>query len=49
MVSHLMSHYKMDPKNFLINKMSEIQSVGHFLRTSTGYRVTRQGYVLIDK
>ena len=21
--------------------MSEIQSVGHFLRTSTGYRVTR--------
>jgi hypothetical protein len=37
-------------KNFLINKMSEIQSVGHFLRTSTGYRVTSpEGYVAVDK
>ena len=27
-------------KNFLVNKMSEIQSIGHFLKTSTGYRVT---------
>ena len=27
--------------------MSEIQSVGHFLRTSTGYRVTSpEGYVV---
>ena len=33
-------------KNFLINKMSEIQSVGHFLRTSTGYRVTRTQRVM---
>ena len=30
--------------------MSEIQSVGHFLRTSTGYKVTEQeGYVAVDK
>ena len=30
--------------------MSEIQSVGHFLRTSTGYRVTApEGYVAVDK
>ena len=37
-------------KNFLINKMSEIQSIGHFLRTSTGYRVTSpEGYVAVDK
>ena len=37
-------------KNFLINKMSEIQSVGHFLRTSTGYRVTSpEGYVAVDR
>ena len=37
-------------KDFLINKMSEIQSVGHFLRTSTGYRVTSpEGYVAVDK
>ena len=29
--------------------MSEIQSVGHFLRTSTGYRVTvYEGYVAVD-
>ena len=34
---YLTSRYKMF-KNFLINKMSEIQSVGHFLRTSTGYK-----------
>ena len=27
-------------KDFLINKMSEIQSIGHFLKTSTGYKVT---------
>ena len=37
-------------KNFLINKMSEIQSVGHFLRTSTGYKVTSpEGYVAVDR
>ena len=30
--------------------MSEIQSVGHFLRTSTGYKVTApEGYVAVDK
>ncbi len=37
-------------KDFLINKMSEIQSIGHFLKTSTGYRVTSpEGYVAVDK
>lgn len=37
-------------KDFLINKMSEIQSIGHFLRTSTGYRVTSpEGYVAVDR
>jgi len=37
-------------KNFLISKMSEIQSIGHFLRTSTGYKVTApEGYVAVDR
>ena len=37
-------------KNFLINKMSEIQSIGHFLKTSTGYKVTApEGFVAVDK
>ena len=37
-------------KDFLIKKMSEIQSIGHFLKTSTGYRVTSpEGYVAVDK
>ena len=37
-------------KDFLINKMSEIQSIGHFLKTSTGYKVTSpEGYVAVDK
>jgi len=37
-------------KNFLISKMSEIQSIGHFLRTSSGYKVTApEGYVAVDR
>jgi len=37
-------------KNFLVSKMSEIQSIGHFLKTSTGYRVTApEGFVAVDR
>ncbi len=36
-------------KNTLLQKMSQIQSIGNFLRTSTGYRVTApEGYVAVD-
>ena len=51
LVMAIASHVTLqNAKNFLINKMSEIQSVGHFLRTSTGYRVTApEGYVAVDK
>ena len=36
-------------KNFLISKLSEIQSIGHFLRTSDGYKVTApEGFVAVD-
>ena len=37
-------------KNFLVSKLSEIQSIGHFLRTPTGYKVTApEGFVAVDK
>jgi len=37
-------------KNYLVNKLSEIQSIGHFLRTSTGYKVTApEGFVAVDR
>ena len=37
-------------KNTLLQKMSQIQSIGNFIRTSTGYRVTApEGYVAVDK
>jgi len=37
-------------KNFLISKMNEIQSIGHFLKTSNGYRVTNpEGFVAVDR
>ena len=37
-------------KNTLLQKMSQIQSIGNFLRTSNGYRVTApEGYVAVDK
>ena len=51
LVMAITSHVTLqNAKNFLINKMSEIQSVGHFLRTSTGYRVTSpEGYVAVDR
>ena len=37
-------------KNFLINKLSQVQSIGHFLRTPNGYKVTApEGYVAVDR
>ena len=37
-------------KNYLVSKLSEIQSIGHFLRTSTGYKVTApEGFVAVDR
>jgi len=37
-------------KNFLIQKLSQVQSIGHFLRTTNGYRVTApEGYVAVDR
>ena len=37
-------------KTTLLQKMNQIQSIGHFIRTSTGYRVTApEGYVAVDK
>ena len=37
-------------KQTLLQKMSQVQSIGNFLRTSTGYRVTApEGYVAVDK
>jgi hypothetical protein len=37
-------------KNFLIRKLYQIQSIGHFIRTPDGYRVTiPEGYVAVDR
>ena len=37
-------------KNTLLRKMNQIQSIGHFVRTSSGYKVTApEGYVAVDK
>ena len=37
-------------KNFLIQKLAQIQSIGHFIRTSSGYRVTNpEGFVAVNK
>ena len=37
-------------KNFLISKLSQIQSIGHFIRTSNGYKVTNpEGYVAVSR
>ena len=37
-------------KNTLLQKMNQIQSIGNFLRTPNGYRVTApEGYVAVDK
>ena len=36
-------------KNTLLQKMNQIQSIGNFMRTSKGYRVTApEGYVAVD-
>ena len=37
-------------KNFLIQKLSQVQSIGHFLRTPNGYKVTApEGFVAVDR
>ena len=37
-------------KNYLVSKLSEIQSIGHFLRTPNGYKVTApEGFVAVDR
>ena len=37
-------------KNTLLRKMNQIQSIGHFLRTPNGYKVTApEGYVAVDR
>jgi len=37
-------------KNFLVSKLSEIQGIGHFLRTPNGYKVTApEGFVAVDR
>ena len=37
-------------KNTLLQKMNQIQSIGNFIRTGRGYRVTApEGYVAVDK
>ncbi len=37
-------------KNTLLQKMNQIQSIGNFMKTSKGYRVTApEGYVTVDK
>jgi hypothetical protein len=37
-------------KSTLLQKMNQIQSIGHFLKTNSGYRVTApEGYVAVDK
>jgi hypothetical protein len=37
-------------KNFLIRKLNQIQSIGHFIRTPDGFKVTNpEGYVAVDR
>ena len=37
-------------KNFLILKLNQVQSIGHFLRTPNGYKVTApEGFVAVDR
>ena len=37
-------------KNTLLQKMNQIQSIGHFLKTNNGYRVTApEGFVAVDR
>ena len=37
-------------KSFLIRKLNQIQSIGHFIRTPNGFKVTNpEGYVAVDR
>ena len=37
-------------KNFLIRKLNQIQSIGHFIKTPDGFKVTNpEGYVAVDR
>ena len=37
-------------KNILLQKLAQIQSVGHFIRTNSGYKVTApEGFVATDR
>ena len=47
----LASHISLgNAKNFLIQKLNQVQSIGHFLRTPTGYKVTApEGFVAVDR
>ena len=37
-------------KSLLLGKLNQVQSIGSFMRTSTGYRATSpEGYVAINK
>ena len=37
-------------KNTLIQKMNQIQQIGHYIKTGTGYRVTApEGFVAVDR
>ena len=37
-------------KNFLVSKMNQIKSIGTFLQTGNGFRVTDpEGYVAVDR
>ena len=51
LVMAIASHVTLqNAKNFLVSKMSEIQSIGHFLKTASGYRVTApEGFVAVDR
>ncbi len=51
LVMAIASHVTLqNAKNFLLSKMNEIQSIGNFLKTANGYRVTApEGYVAVDR
>ena len=51
LVMAIASHVSLQTcKNTLVSKLSQIQSIGHFLRTPNGYRVTApEGFVAVDK
>ena len=37
-------------KNALVQKMSQIQQIGHYIRTPKGYRITSpEGFVAVDR